>query len=147
MQLLMQAIHPGAIPLRSQPVGGTGGTTGTTGSTITANSVNSTDAQQPHTHTAQFTTRIFGMGPDGAFQMRTEGGGGVGDRQGMPGEMDLNAILQGLFPQVVRPSGTSGNPFFEMLGMAGNPGDYVFDNRSLDNIVSRLMEQTAVYVS
>jgi hypothetical protein len=34
-------------------------------------------------------------------------------------------------------------PLMRMFGMVGNPGDYVFGNQGLDDIISRLMEQTA----
>jgi E3 ubiquitin-protein ligase RNF115/126 len=35
------------------------------------------------------------------------------------------------------------NPFFDLFNVVGNPGDYVFGQAALDNIITQIMEQTA----
>ena len=55
-------------------------------------------------------------------------------------------LLQNIFAQAYGASGDEEampNPFMQMFGMQGNMGDYVVGERGLDDIISRLMEQTA----
>jgi hypothetical protein len=43
-------------------------------------------------------------------------------------------------------SGLSGNPISLNFGGSANPGDYVFSQTGLDNIITQLMEQANRYV-
>ncbi|KAJ3019497.1 hypothetical protein HKX48_002030 [Thoreauomyces humboldtii] len=64
----------------------------------------------------------------------------VSNINGVP-TFDLAAILEGILG-VGGTGGPNANPLQGLFNMHGNPGDYVFGERGLDDVISQLMEQT-----
>ncbi|KAI8914723.1 hypothetical protein DFJ77DRAFT_463072 [Powellomyces hirtus] len=97
-----------------------------------------TGARPPQVMAGVFPAQ-FPLGPRGYQISRATGGGGLGMETPV---LDLTAVLEGILG-VVGPNGEAAdNPFRNLFNMVGNPGDYVFGQRGLDDIISQLMEQT-----
>ena len=109
-----------------------------------------TEAQtNTETETAEGEAAEPARGPGRIFVGAVPLGGRMGTADNNPVQVDFPTLLQQIFSQAYGPAMGGGdefaagmNPLFQMMGMTGNPGDYVTSQRGLDDVLSRLMEQT-----
>ncbi|EEB06551.1 ubiquitin-protein ligase E3 [Schizosaccharomyces japonicus yFS275] len=112
--------------------------------------------EQPNRPFATAQSFVFAMGPNGTMQQISSsnlpfplapGTDGTGAEGPIP-IADLGTTLERIFGSLgAQPANGQGfNPatvFGELFNLAGNPGDYVWGARGLDDIISQLMEQTS----
>lgn len=115
--------------------------------------VNGDDQEEGHARAAEEQGESAGgnaaaaEGPDGEQQQqqrsRTTGQGrnapNLGIRTGPDGllTVDLTTLLEGLFGAASGNGDAPNNPFRNLFNMVGNPGDYVFGQRGLDDIITQ----------
>ncbi|WBW72096.1 ubiquitin-protein ligase E3, RNF126-like protein [Schizosaccharomyces osmophilus] len=94
---------------------------------------------------------VFSMGPNGTLhQVNTPSEGAQDTQAGAIPIADLGSILERVFGSLNQNEGQTGegetpfnaaNIFSNVFNLAGNPGDYAWGARGLDDIISQLMEQ------
>ncbi|EPY50649.1 ubiquitin-protein ligase E3 [Schizosaccharomyces cryophilus OY26] len=94
---------------------------------------------------------VFSMGPNGTLhQVNTSGEAAQETQAGAIPIADLGSILERIFGSLNQNEGQQGegetpfnpaNIFANVFNLAGNPGDYAWGARGLDDIISQLMEQ------
>ncbi|EPX72321.1 ubiquitin-protein ligase E3 [Schizosaccharomyces octosporus yFS286] len=94
---------------------------------------------------------VFSMGPNGTFQQVNTPSENTQEAQaGAIPIADLGSILERVFGSLNQNEGQAGegetpfnaaNLFSNVFNLAGNPGDYAWGARGLDDIISQLMEQ------
>lgn len=93
---------------------------------------------------------VFSVGPNGALhQVNTSTENPQNAQAGAIPITDLGSILERIFGSLNQPGAQQGegepfnpaNMFSNIFNLSGNPGDYAWGARGLDDIISQLMEQ------